>query len=137
MQFLRTAFWVVLAIIIVIFSFANWTPVTINLWGGLQLETKLPFLVIVAFLAGSLPFWALHKATKYRMRRRLDSAERALAASSPVATAPLASAHDHHHSEPTPSEPLTPAGFEPAPPVRTIHVRTDDENKPTGRTDTP
>jgi uncharacterized integral membrane protein len=85
MQFLRTAFWVVLAIIIMIFSFANWTPVTINLWGGLQLETKLPILVIVAFLAGSLPFWALHKATRWRMRRKLDNAERALAAAIPSA----------------------------------------------------
>lgn len=136
MQFLRTAFWVVLAIIIVIFSFANWTPVMINLWGGLQLETKLPVLVIVAFLAGSLPFWALHKATKYRMRRRLDTAERALAATSPIATTPLASAHEHP-SEPTPPEPLTPSGFEPAPPVRTIHVRPEDEIRPAGRTDTP
>jgi uncharacterized integral membrane protein len=86
MQFLRTAFWVVLAIIIMIFSFANWTPVMINLWGGLQLETKLPLLVIVAFLAGSLPFWALHKATRWRMRRKLDDAERALAAAIPPAS---------------------------------------------------
>ena len=87
MQFLRTAFWVVLAIIIMIFSFANWTPVTINLWGGLQLDTKLPVLVVVAFLAGSLPFWALHKATRWRLRRKLDTAERALAAVTPTAYA--------------------------------------------------
>ncbi|MCW2394335.1 MULTISPECIES: hypothetical protein [unclassified Sphingobium] len=136
MQFLRTAFWVVLAIIIVIFSFANWTPVMINLWGGLQLETKLPVLVIVAFLAGSLPFWALHKATKYRMRRRLDSAERALAASAPAATAPVVHTQDHPTPTATPDH-ITPAGFEPAPPVRTIDVRVDDDLKPAGRTDTP
>ncbi|MCW2350192.1 hypothetical protein [Sphingobium sp. B12D2B] len=133
MQFLRTAFWVVLAIIIVIFSFANWTPVMINLWGGLQLETKLPVLVIVAFLAGSLPFWALHKATKYRMRRRLDSAERALAASAPVATAPVIHTTDHSAAP----DHITPAGLDPAPPVRTIDVRVDDDHKPAGRTDIP
>ncbi len=85
MQFLRTAFWVVLAIIIVVFSFSNWTPVSINLWANLQLETKLPLVVIVAFLAGSLPFWALHKATRWRLRRKLDNAERALAAAMPTA----------------------------------------------------
>lgn len=85
MQFLRTAFWVVLVMIITAFSFANWTPVTINLWGNLQLETKLPLLVIVAFLAGSLPFWALHKATRWSLRRKLDNAERALAAAMPTA----------------------------------------------------
>ena len=85
MQFLRTAFWVALVIIIMIFSVTNWTPVSINLWSGNQLVTKLPIVVIVAFLAGSLPFWALHKATRWRMRRKLDNAERALAAAVPAA----------------------------------------------------
>lgn len=85
MQFLRTAFWVVLVIIIMIFTVTNWTPVSINLWSGKQLVTKLPVLVIVAFLAGSLPFWALHKATRWRLRRKLDNAERALAAAVPAA----------------------------------------------------
>lgn len=85
MQFLRTAFWVVLVVIIMIFSVTNWTPVSINLWSGKQLVTKLPVLVIVAFLAGSLPFWALHKATRWRLRRKLDNAERALAAAVPAA----------------------------------------------------
>jgi putative membrane protein len=135
MQFLRTAFWVVLAIIIVIFSFANWTPVMINLWGGLQLETKLPVLVIVAFLAGSLPFWALHKATKWTMRRRLDSAERALAASTPVTATPVASTT--FAPEPTPPAPITPAEIEPAPNVRTIQVKPEGEFKPEGRPDIP
>ncbi|MBN8818129.1 MAG: DUF1049 domain-containing protein [Sphingomonas sp.] len=109
MQFLRTAFWVVLAIIIVAFSFANWTAVTINLWGGLQLETKLPVLVIVAFLAGSLPFWALHKATRWRLRRRLDHAERALAAALPTAygqpAPPVPASANEPTTGPQPAEP--------------------------------
>ncbi|MBN8829664.1 MAG: LapA family protein [Sphingomonadales bacterium] len=108
MQFLRTAFWVVLVIIIMMFSFANWNPVTINLWGGLQLETKLPILVIVAFLAGSLPFWALHKATRWSLKRRLENAERALAAVTPTAYA------EPRPTSPTPvpgaPTPLPPAG---------------------------
>jgi len=83
MQFLRTAFWVALVIVIMVFSVTNWTSVSINLWGGNQLITKLPIVVIVAFLAGSLPFWALHKATRWRLRRKLDTAERALAAAVP------------------------------------------------------
>ncbi len=106
MQFLRTAFWVVLAIIIMIFSFANWNPVMIRLWGGLQLETKLPLIVIVAFLAGSLPFWALHKATRWSMRRKLDSAERALAAVTPTSYTPVATTTDV--PPPGPATPLTP-----------------------------
>lgn len=107
MQFLRTAFWVVLVIIIMVFSFANWTPVTINLWGGLQLETKLPVIVIVAFLAGSLPFWVLHKATRWRLRRKLDTAERALAAVTPTAYASTTPATPAVLSDPEP-EPEAP-----------------------------
>lgn len=83
MQFVKTACWVVLAGLIVLFSATNWTRVTINLWSDLQVETPLPLVVIVAFLAGSLPFWILHKMTRWRMRRRLDSAERALASVKP------------------------------------------------------
>src|SRR3546814_16451788 len=48
MQFLRTAFWVALAIIVVVFSVNNWTPVTVNLWDGLRMDTKLPVLIIGA-----------------------------------------------------------------------------------------
>jgi putative membrane protein len=134
MQFLRTAFWVVLAIIIVIFSFANWTPVMINLWGGLQLETKLPVLVIVAFLAGSLPFWALHKATKWKMRRRLDSAERALAASAPVASTVVPAAYA---TDPVASEPLTPAEIEAAPSTNTIQVKPEGDTTQESRPNIP
>lgn len=84
MQFLKTAFWVVIAMIIMLFSVTNWTAVTINLWGGIQLVTKLPVIVIIAFLAGAVPMWLLHKATRWRMRRKLDSAERALASVTPA-----------------------------------------------------
>lgn len=92
MHFLRTAFWVALAVVIVVFSVNNWTPVTVNLWDGLRMDTKLPVLVIGAFLIGSLPLWIYHRAMRWRLRRRLDSVERALsdnrAISSGPATAP-------------------------------------------------
>ncbi|MBK5265214.1 MAG: LapA family protein [Alphaproteobacteria bacterium] len=78
MQFLRTAFWVALAIIIVMFSVSNWTPVTVNLWDGLRMDTKLPVLVIGAFIAGFVPLWLFHRAMCWRLRRRLETVERAL-----------------------------------------------------------
>jgi len=106
MQFLRTAFWVVLVVIIMIFSVTNWTPVSINLWSGNQLVTKLPVVVIVAFLAGSLPFWALHKATRWRLRRKLDNAERALAAAVPAA---------YPQADPLPPSPAVEPPARPAP----------------------
>lgn len=89
MQFLKTAFWVILAMIITLFTFTNWTPVTINLWGNSRLDTWLPLVVIVAFLVGSLPMWLLHKATRWRMGRKLQTAERALAATAPPPPMPM------------------------------------------------
>ena len=80
MQFLRTIFWVILAVAAVVFSFGNWTQVTLNLWGDVQLDSKLPVLLFVAFLIGLLPMFILHRATRWRLRRKLESTERALEA---------------------------------------------------------
>jgi len=79
MQFLKTLFWVILAVAIVIFSFRNWTVVTLNLWSGLRLDAKLPVLLTLAFLAGLLPTLGVLQATRWRLRRRLEATERALA----------------------------------------------------------
>ncbi len=79
MQFLKTLFWVVLAVAAVIFAMRNWTPVTVNLWGGLLVDAKLPVLVFGAFAAGFLPMFVYHRAMRWRLKRRLDSHERTLA----------------------------------------------------------
>jgi uncharacterized integral membrane protein len=78
MQFLRTVFWVVLAVVGVIFATANWTPVTVNLWSGMVVDTRLPVLMLVTFLLGLVPMLIVHRATRWTLRRRLDSANRAL-----------------------------------------------------------
>ena len=85
MQFLRTVFWVVLAVLGVIFSFNNWTPVTINLWSGMVLDTHLPLLLLATFLLGLLPMMVLHRATRWSLRRRLDAANRTLTETQTVA----------------------------------------------------
>jgi len=72
MQFLKTLFWVVLAVVMVLFALTNWTPITVNLWGGLQADIKLPLLVIGAFLIGFLPTWALYHARVWSLKRRLE-----------------------------------------------------------------
>jgi uncharacterized integral membrane protein len=92
MQFLRTAFWVVIAVALAFFCMANYVPVTVRLWGDLVMETKLPVLLIGAFLLGALPFWVMARATRWRLKRRLDSSERALAAATAAATPPSAPA---------------------------------------------
>lgn len=104
MQFLRTLFWVVIAVVAVIFAFNNWTQVTVSLWGGLRVDAKLPILLLVAFLIGLLPLFVVHRATRWTLKRRLDNAERSLAElrglPTPVsATAPVVT---------TPTEPFAP-----------------------------
>jgi uncharacterized integral membrane protein len=78
MQFLKTLFWIVLTVIAVAFAFKNWTPVEVLLWGNIVVEVKLPILLLVAFLIGLVPMFILHRATRWRLRRRLENVQRAL-----------------------------------------------------------
>jgi uncharacterized integral membrane protein len=82
MQFLRTLFWVALAVGLVLFATANWHAATVNLWGGLEAEVKLPVLILGAFLLGFLPTFLLYRARMWTMKRRLEGVERQLAARS-------------------------------------------------------
>ena len=86
MQFLRTLFWVAIAVGLVLFASVNWHSATINLWGGLEADVKLPVLILGAFLLGFLPTFLLYRARMWTMRRRLEGMERQLAA--PRASAP-------------------------------------------------
>ncbi|PLK24286.1 lipopolysaccharide assembly protein LapA domain-containing protein [Novosphingobium sp. TH158] len=73
MQIFRTVVWVVLVIALVIFAVNNWNVVQVKIWENLVLETKLPVLVLVAFLLGLLPMWLLHKGTRWRLHRQISS----------------------------------------------------------------
>jgi uncharacterized integral membrane protein len=83
MGFLRTLFWVAVTVVVVVFSIRNWMPVTINLFGDLQADVKLPVLLMIAFLIGFVPLYIWHKALRWRDRRRV-TLERSIPAS-PVA----------------------------------------------------
>lgn len=74
MQFLRTLFWVVVAVFVAIMARNNWTDVTLNLWGSLQADVKLPLLVLVAALIGFLPCFLWMRARLWRLERRLSVA---------------------------------------------------------------
>lgn len=95
MQFLRTLFAVVVAVVAVVFSLRNWTAVTIHLWGGIDADVKLPVMLLAAFLLGFLPMFMLHRASRWSLRRRLETAERAVALHGAATTEPMI--------EPTPS----------------------------------
>ena len=89
MQIVRTIVWVLLLFSLLAFSFFNWKPVEVQIWSNLVLETKLPALVIFAFLLGLLPMWLVHLTSKWRMTRRVNALETAttrLATPAPSAT---------------------------------------------------
>lgn len=79
MQFLKTLFWVLIAVSAMLFSRANWITVPVNLWGTAVVDAKLPALLLVAFLLGLLPTMLLHRATRWSLNRKLSTMERALA----------------------------------------------------------
>jgi lipopolysaccharide assembly protein A len=80
MRFLSTVFWALLAAVAALFSWVNWNPVTLNLWGSLQADIKLPLLLLVVFLIGFLPTWLIMRARIWSIRRRMETFERNQAA---------------------------------------------------------
>ncbi len=90
MQVVRTIVWVLLIVVLLLFSFNNWQPVDVKIWEGLVLETKLPALVLVSFLLGLVPMWLLSKAGKWRLNRKINALEKTVQATTapppPIAT---------------------------------------------------
>jgi uncharacterized membrane protein YciS (DUF1049 family) len=90
MKYVRMIVWVLLLVVLVAFSVANWTPVEVKIWDNLILETKIPALVVVAFLLGLVPMWLIHRGVRWRLERRI---------------AALESAHRNLNPAPTPTPP--------------------------------
>ncbi len=78
MKVLRTIIWVLAAIAFLIFAIYNWQPVELRLWQNLVLETKVPVLALLAFAAGFLPMWAVHRSVIWSTSRRIRSLENSL-----------------------------------------------------------
>ena len=83
MQFLKTLFWVLIAVVVVLFATHNWFDVTVNLWGDIQADIKLPLLLLIVFLIGFAPTWSLMRARTWSHRRRIEAMERSRLASLP------------------------------------------------------
>ena len=49
---------------------------TINLWGNIQADVKLPFLLLLVFLVGFLPPYLLMRGRIWSLKRKLALAER-------------------------------------------------------------
>ena len=76
MRFLKTLFWVVVAVFLALLASRNWHSVTLNLWGDVQADIKVPILLLIMFLIGFVPAWAVLRAQMWRLRRRVESFER-------------------------------------------------------------
>ena len=76
MQFLKTLFWMVLAVSIAIFATRNWRDVTIDLWGPLAADIKLPLLMAVMVVIGWLPTWLILRSRLWAVKRKLILLER-------------------------------------------------------------
>lgn len=87
MQFLKTLFWVLVAVVVVLFGTRNWNDVTLNLWGDIQADIKIPLLLLIVFLLGLLPMWLIMRARIWSLKRRHEAFER-------------------QHSTPTPAPPV-------------------------------
>jgi uncharacterized integral membrane protein len=76
MQFLKTVFWVLVAVLAVLFGTRNWADVTLNLWGDIQADIKIPLLILIAFLIGWLPTWLIMRARVWGLNRRIEALDR-------------------------------------------------------------
>jgi uncharacterized integral membrane protein len=90
MQFLKTVFWALIAVIVSLFGYRNWSDVTLNLWDDIQADIKLPVLLLAVFMIGFLPTWLILRARTWSMRRRIEAMERNRVASLPAEPAPAA-----------------------------------------------
>jgi uncharacterized integral membrane protein len=74
MRFLTSLFWVVVAVLATTLAVENWRDVTINLWGDLQADIKIPVLFALWFLIGFLPAYVLYRTKVWRLRRETAAA---------------------------------------------------------------
>jgi hypothetical protein len=105
-QIVRTIIWVLILFGILAFSFFNWDTVEVTLWDNLVLETKIPALVIIAFLLGLVPMWLYHRSVKWSLDRRIRSLENSMKSTA------LAHRHDPAGAE-TVGASNSPSGDEP------------------------
>jgi uncharacterized integral membrane protein len=77
-KILRTIIWVLAALGFIVFAIYNWQPVELRLWQNLVLETKVPVLALLAFTAGFLPMWAVHRSVVWSLNRRVRALENSL-----------------------------------------------------------
>jgi putative membrane protein len=83
MRFLTTLMWMAIAVVCAIFSVRNWNNVTLDLWGPLQADIKVPLLMAIMFLLGFVPIWLVMRGKLWAARRKLIALERPIVTPAP------------------------------------------------------
>jgi lipopolysaccharide assembly protein A len=78
LRFLKILFWLTVAVLVTLFAAQNWQDVTIDLWGDLQADIKIPVLILIAFLLGFLPTLAIYRSKLWRVQNRVTMPRRDL-----------------------------------------------------------
>jgi lipopolysaccharide assembly protein A len=71
-RFLKILFWLVVAVVVTMFAMQNWRDVTIDLWGNLQADIKIPMLLLIAFLIGFVPVWMVYRTKLWRLNNKVS-----------------------------------------------------------------
>jgi len=69
MRFLNLLFWLVVVALLTSLAIENWRDVTINLWGNLQADIKIPVLLALMLFLGWLPAYVFYRARLWRLRK--------------------------------------------------------------------
>lgn len=77
MQIVRTIVWALIALVLGIFTYANWFRIDVTIWTDVVLNTPLPMVILSSFLLGFVPMWLTHRAARWRLKRRISSLEAA------------------------------------------------------------
>jgi lipopolysaccharide assembly protein A len=75
---------VLVAVVVVLFAYRNWTTVPLLLWDDIQADINIPLLLLVVFLLGFLPTWLWMRTRIWSHRRRIEALERTRASEAAV-----------------------------------------------------
>ncbi len=86
MQFLKTLLWVLVAVLVAIIAGNNWRDISLDLWSNLQVDIKLPVLLLAVFLAGLVPTWLVMRGRFWQLKRRIAVDVPPVTSPPPIAT---------------------------------------------------
>ncbi len=81
MTFLKALFWILILVVFAFLAAGNWHNIPVILIPNqAEISINLPLLLAVTFLLGFLPYFVLHRTTRWSLRKKLSAAKRELEA---------------------------------------------------------